>query len=208
MREMSNFLNTTSNYFQLSIEKPTTNSTNSKTISITTNPSPHLLFAELNEQSTNNNNRSQMIKREFEQQWSSMSIRHHRPTLLFKTNNRIASTFKKKTINEEIPKQNKLNDLLSIHRYTATLSEQTMNYNRTLNDNLRSKSYSSKHNINCWNHHHQSLSERKNTNSKAIDNRSLSISPRLLINSHHEFDMKTKRNRKGLIDDECKFKIY
>ncbi|CAF0815988.1 unnamed protein product [Rotaria sordida] len=65
-----------------SIQKPPTCAIKSKTLPTTSISSPHLLFAELNEQSTNNNNnnRSQTIKKELERQ-SPILIRHNRSTI-------------------------------------------------------------------------------------------------------------------------------
>jgi hypothetical protein len=66
--------------FQSSIRKPITIDTQPKGLSITSISSPQLLFSESNEQSTNNNNRQQTIKKELDRQ-PSLFIRGHRPTI-------------------------------------------------------------------------------------------------------------------------------
>ncbi|CAF1047212.1 unnamed protein product [Rotaria sp. Silwood1] len=62
-----------------SIQKPTTSNTKFK-VSPTSISSPHLLFAELNEQSTNNNNHPRTIKKELERQ-SPILIRNNRSNI-------------------------------------------------------------------------------------------------------------------------------
>ncbi|CAF0986211.1 unnamed protein product [Adineta steineri] len=63
-----------------SIQKSITLNTQPKILSITSIPSPQLLLPELNEQSTNNNNRQPITRKEFDRQ-SPVFVRHHRRTI-------------------------------------------------------------------------------------------------------------------------------
>ena len=229
-----------------------------KSLSVTPISTSPMLFAEINDSSTNNNNRQQMTKKELEYQ-SPISIRRQRPTIenlssihqmsditdisgnqlsiaippsfifrhkpsrvlisdrpSFKVDESISSPRVKplnysKTTNENnskqmifIPKIITQNSSHPTHTWTAKLTDQTSTPTRTLVNTLNAKAHVLKR---IKNHQRQPQTEKTNQTLKTNYIQNLFISPRAIINPHHqEGDTHKKIPKIRSTLYECKFK--